>query len=254
MNINAQVYPLDNAESKVKAVASVNFGGNIAVKNVKIVEGENGLYVQMPQYKTPDNEYENLAFPVTKEFREQLNQAVLNEFHNPIEKENSLPEEVKIKVSTSPINIEKSGIKAISSITLNDSMVIKNIRVIEGSKGLFVQMPNYKDREGNYHDIAFPVTKEFREKLFSTVLDSYQKQLAVIGNVSYGELKDKGELYYTKVDTKNIEALEKALAKEGVLYSGRVSEDSTTITINKSDLESFRKAENSIKQSTTAKR
>ena len=254
MKINAQVFQTEKENSKVKATAAITVNDSLAIKNVRVVEGENGLFVQLPQYMQTDKSYENLVFPVTKELREQINSTVLEQYHNPTEKENPVPQETKIKVSASPLNIENSSIRALCSVTLDDSLVIKNVRVMEGQKGLFVQMPSYKDRQGNYIDIVFPVTKEFREKLFGAVLESYQNKLATIGNATYGELKEKGDIHYAKVDNKNLAALEKALDNAGISYTGRKGEETTVITINSADVDSFRKAENSLKQQPAMKK
>jgi len=63
----------------VKAVASININGAFAVKGVKVIEGNNGLFVAMPSAKV-GNEYRDICFPVTAECREQLHQAVLKAY------------------------------------------------------------------------------------------------------------------------------------------------------------------------------
>ena len=72
-----------------------------------------------------------------------------------------------------------TNIKAIASITLNAEFVISGIRVIDGAKGLFVSMPNRKDANGEYRDIAYPITKEAREQLHSAVLREYDRMTYV---------------------------------------------------------------------------
>ena len=67
------------AEGPVKGVCTVTLYGEFAVKNVKIVEGSKGLFVSMPSYKSGE-EYRDLFFPVTKEARAELQEAVLNEY------------------------------------------------------------------------------------------------------------------------------------------------------------------------------
>ncbi|MBQ3905396.1 MAG: SpoVG family protein [Lachnospiraceae bacterium] len=63
----------------VKGVCSVTIGGEFAVKNVRLVEGSNGLFVAMPSYKSGD-EYRDIFFPVTKEARQALQEAVIGEY------------------------------------------------------------------------------------------------------------------------------------------------------------------------------
>lgn len=78
--------------------------------------------------------------------------------------------EVKVR------NIENAGkIKAVASITLDGCLVVTGIKVMEGTKGLFISMPNRKTPEGEYKDIVFPVTKEARQQINDAVLTKYNE-------------------------------------------------------------------------------
>lgn len=91
----------------------------------------------------------------------------------------ALPMKVDVKIGF--IRPEGS-VRAIASVNLNDCFAIRNVKVLESSKGLFVSMPSYRAGNGEYKDICFPVTKEFREQLNSAVMDAYhQAQLQVQG-------------------------------------------------------------------------
>lgn len=72
------------------------------------------------------------------------------------------------------INEEK--LKAYVSITLNSCFVVKDIKVIEGSKGLFVAMPCKKGKDGQYRDIAHPLNKETRDKFERAILDAFEAE------------------------------------------------------------------------------
>ena len=88
---------------------------------------------------------------------------------------------MKVDVKIGSIRPEGS-VRAIASVNLNDCFAIRNVKVLESSKGLFVSMPSYRAGNGEYKDICFPVTKEFREQLNSAVMDAYhQVQLQVQG-------------------------------------------------------------------------
>jgi len=70
--------------------------------------------------------------------------------------------------------IAKEGkMKAVVSITIDDELVIHDIKVIEGDKGLFIAMPSRKASDGEYRDIAHPINTETRQKLQSLILDAY---------------------------------------------------------------------------------
>ena len=76
MKIDVRINSLMPDNGSVKAIASVNFGDCFAVKGVKVMEGKNGLFVSMPSQKGKDGNYHDICFPITPEFRSQLNSAV----------------------------------------------------------------------------------------------------------------------------------------------------------------------------------
>lgn len=74
--------------------------------------------------------------------------------------------------------IAKEGnMKAIVSITFDNEFVIHDIKVIEGENGLFIAMPSRKTSEGEYRDIAHPISQAVREKVQNVILDAYEKAL-----------------------------------------------------------------------------
>lgn len=75
------------------------------------------------------------------------------------------------EVKLTKLDVE-GKIKAIGSITLDDVFVVTNIKVVEGTKGLFVAMPSQK-KEDAYFDVAFPLTKEFRQEIQDAVIAKY---------------------------------------------------------------------------------
>jgi stage V sporulation protein G len=83
---------------------------------------------------------------------------------------------IKVDVKISSIRPE-GNVRAYASISLNDCFAIRNVKVVESSKGLFVAMPSYKAGNGEYKDICCPVTREFREQLNNAVIDAYKQAL-----------------------------------------------------------------------------
>ncbi|MBR4168408.1 MAG: septation regulator SpoVG [Lachnospiraceae bacterium] len=75
--------------------------------------------------------------------------------------------------------VTKEGkMKAVVSITIDDAFVVHDIKVIDGDKGLFIAMPSRKTAEGEYRDIAHPISTESREKLQEQILAEYEKFMA----------------------------------------------------------------------------
>ena len=74
--------------------------------------------------------------------------------------------------------IAKDGtMKAVASITIDNEFVIHDIKVIEGEKGLFIAMPSRKTAEGEYRDIAHPISQTARETIQTKILEAYENVL-----------------------------------------------------------------------------
>ena len=67
-------------DSKMKAVVSVTFDDAFVVHDIKVIEGEKGLFIAMPSKKTPNGEYRDIAHPINGEMRAMLQDAILEQF------------------------------------------------------------------------------------------------------------------------------------------------------------------------------
>ncbi|MGI5901423.1 MAG: septation regulator SpoVG [Desulfitobacteriia bacterium] len=65
--------------------------------------------------------------------------------------------------------------KAVVSVTFDNEFVVHDVKVVEGSNGLFVAMPSRKTPEGEFRDIAHPISSAAREKIQTRVLEEYGK-------------------------------------------------------------------------------
>ena len=64
-------------EGKLRAYVTVTFDNCFVVHNVKIIEGQNGLFIAMPSRKTVNGEYKDVAHPISPEFRGELQNKIL---------------------------------------------------------------------------------------------------------------------------------------------------------------------------------
>lgn len=95
-------------------------------------------------------------------------------------KENTAAQPFPMKVDVKIGSIRPTGnIRATASVNLNDCFAIRNVRIIDSSKGLFVSMPSYKAGNGEYKDICFPVTAAFRQQLNDAVINAYHQALSM---------------------------------------------------------------------------
>ena len=69
-------------------------------------------------------------------------------------------------------------LRANASVNIYGDFAVRGIKVMDGTKGLFVSMPSYKAGNGEYKDICFPCTKESRIEFDKAVLGKYQHQLS----------------------------------------------------------------------------
>lgn len=72
--------------------------------------------------------------------------------------------------------VEKEGkMKAVVSITIENEFVVHDIKIIEGEKGLFIAMPSRKSADGEYRDIAHPISSETRTLIQDMILEKYKE-------------------------------------------------------------------------------
>lgn len=74
--------------------------------------------------------------------------------------------------------VAKEGkMKAVVSITIDGEFVVHDIKVIEGEKGMFIAMPSRRASDGEYRDIAHPISSSTRDCIQTTILEKYQEIL-----------------------------------------------------------------------------
>lgn len=73
------------------------------------------------------------------------------------------------------VNSAESKLKAYCSVVFNEMFVVHDVRVVEGANGVFVAMPRRKTGEGEYRDLAHPITAEARALIQKAVLDAYNE-------------------------------------------------------------------------------
>jgi len=89
-----------SAEGKMKAIVSVTFDNEFVVHDIKVIEGQNGLFIAMPSRKTPTGEFKDIAHPINTDTRHRIQQAILDEYEavKNIEINDENSEEIAIEV------------------------------------------------------------------------------------------------------------------------------------------------------------
>lgn len=68
----------------MKAIVSVTFDNEFVVHDIKVIEGEKGLFIAMPSRKTADGEYRDIAHPINSDTRQQMQEMILEEYEKAI--------------------------------------------------------------------------------------------------------------------------------------------------------------------------
>jgi stage V sporulation protein G len=76
-----------NQEGKMRAIVSVTLNDQFVVHDVRVIEGNTGLFVAMPSKRTPTGEFKDIAHPINSESRQAIQEAILNAYHREMEKE-----------------------------------------------------------------------------------------------------------------------------------------------------------------------
>ena len=72
-------------EGKMKAVVSITLDDEFVVHDIKVIEGEKGLFIAMPSKKATDGEYRDIAHPINSSTRENLQKVILESYENALE-------------------------------------------------------------------------------------------------------------------------------------------------------------------------
>ena len=124
----------------------------------------------------------------TSEFREELYTNILDAYarikepeKEETQKQDRTQEMPEFSVTVTPYEREGSNIKGLARIYFENSFIVNNINIVQGKEKIFVSMPSYKtkqvDEQGKpiYQDVCYPVTKDFREKLYNEIISEYEK-------------------------------------------------------------------------------
>ena len=74
-------------EGKMKAIVSITLDDEFVVHDIKVIEGEKGLFIAMPSRKTATGEYRDIAHPINSQTREQIQEIILREYQKALASE-----------------------------------------------------------------------------------------------------------------------------------------------------------------------
>ena len=183
MDVEANVYPVEQGKGNLLAFASVTLGGCFAVHDLRVMDGKNGPFVAMPSKMGKDKQYHDTCFPVTAQMRQDLNAAVMDKYQSgepPAPRDSAAKSDAAMSVDVKVYPMQqgrndKSNLLAYASVTLGGCFAVNNVRVMNGKNGPFMAMPSKMGKDKQYHDTCFPTTAAMREKLNTAVMGEYQR-------------------------------------------------------------------------------
>ncbi|WP_054861444.1 septation regulator SpoVG [Gracilibacillus sp. JCM 18860] len=70
-----------NTDGRMRAIASITLDHEFVVHDIRVIDGNNGMFVAMPSKRTPDGEFRDIAHPINSTTRSKIQDAVLEEYH-----------------------------------------------------------------------------------------------------------------------------------------------------------------------------
>jgi len=200
--ISARVNPLADQSQKVKAMASVTIDNVVAINDLTVVEGKNGLFVGYPQSKDKDGSFRDIVqflkgedgkmAKESMELKEAIGKTLVDLFKNG---ERATPEKAgadkktvihEIKAFVTPLRDSQTATKGLATVQVGELFKIGSVRVNQNTKEgtenfgkNFVAMPSRPDKtaENGYRDVVHPVNREFGDNLRKTVLKQFDTQM-----------------------------------------------------------------------------
>ena len=198
MKLEARVTHFER--DNVVGLGTVNLGNDITLNNVRIIQGEKGMFVAMPSYKTNKLDeqgnpvYANHYNPITAEMKQMFDEVVELAYGSEDGKaqlERELPDvpekqgTVELgKYGVKLVGDKDSNIKGYASVVVDDQFALNGIKLINGNKGMFIALPSYPtnniDEFGKpVYENHYTLSKEAFAEVRKVVLDGYKQALEV---------------------------------------------------------------------------
>lgn len=224
-----RITPLDEPrENGIVGFATATFNNTFTLNSISIREkaDKTGLYVRLPMKKTTDGQYVDVVHPINAESRKVMSDTILKAFEQGDYLQDFQQERVATKISAQncvkyPEGKYGNAIGRVDVI-VND-MVIHNCRLSMNENGEpRVNMPGYKDKDGNYHSLCVPHDKEAYQEITLASMKEYNteymfrevspQELDALKNTDIPiKMREKNGVTAIKFDVKDAQRVDNAL-------------------------------------------
>ena len=107
---DVRVFPVEGDEDRLKAYATITFDDSFIVRDLRVIKGNNGLFVAMPSKKRKDGTFRDIAHPLNSEMRTKIEEGVLKAYEDSQKGQSSdAPKEdpVEVNEESAEVNIEE---------------------------------------------------------------------------------------------------------------------------------------------------
>lgn len=184
---NLRITPLNEPRNNIVGFATATFDDTFIVNSITIrqKQDKSGFYVRMPQKKTQNGNYIEVAHPLSAESRHFMNELIINSFIK-----NQLQQERPFITGPNGVNVSAQNCVKYTpgkygnalgrlDVVVND-MVIHNCKVIAKDTGEpYISMPNFKDKEGNFRSLVVPASKEAYKEITIEAMKEYNTDYKV---------------------------------------------------------------------------
>lgn len=163
---------------KFKALTDIIIDESIMIRDIKLLELNNDLFIAMPSKKIPTGEYKDVCHPIDINCRKEIERAIKENYkynrYSAGFKEEFKITEVKVKKINS-----NNELKAVASVLFNNKFVIHDIKLVErvsddgNQKRFELYMPSKSINE-KIVDIAYIVNEKLKSEIFNKIIEQYK--------------------------------------------------------------------------------
>jgi len=74
---------------------------------------------------------------------------------------------------------DKGKLKAVANLVFEEGFIVKNVRLVDGVKGMFVSMPSSKMNDGSFVEVCHPICSNVREQIEKCAIEAYQNAIVI---------------------------------------------------------------------------
>lgn len=186
-------------DNRLKAVATVEINNTLLIDDVKVIKGDDRLFVAMPSDKSDDAAtaaFRDIIHPIGSDSRRSFEDVILTAFTKHVSGETAYviteannatasPELAitNVKVREIYTDTADSKLKARVSITIDDCLAVHDIRIIKGNKRMYAAFPARIDENGAYHEYVSFKMLSTRDEYEKVILDSFNRCALAAANM-----------------------------------------------------------------------